>query len=657
MTINQVFSGKWFVAVLIVAAVAGGTAAGAAVALFRELPQIRKLESFTPSATTRIYSADRHLLAELFAEYRDPVQFDDIPPNLISALVATEDRQFYHHSGVDLKGIVRAVVKDVLAGEFVEGASTITQQLAKTLFLTPRKSLMRKLREAVLAIQIERRYTKKEILTLYLNQVYFGSGAYGIAAAADTFFGKPVGALSLAESALIAGMPKAPSVYSPLVNPERAVRRRGIVLQQMVNTGVISTDDYDRARDEPLELNTDRGTTPIAPFAVAYLRQGLESLVGAAQLYQSGLTVHTTLNAELQKTANGAVQDGLAALRQRMQSRKMPSPAPQAALVAMDVKTGGVLAMVGGADYRESSFNRAVSARRQPGSAFKPILYASAITRGYSQNARILDAPVAYPGGAPGHTWEPKNFSPSFSGEITFRKALAKSKNIPAVRLIDMLGPSSVAAFASQLGIRTVQRPHLSLALGTSEVTLLDLTAAYAVFANGGKRVPPFGITEVKDRNGRVLWQAQPHPRTIMDRKTAAVVTDMLRAVITEGTGRRARSLPRAVAGKTGTTNDYRDAWFVGFSPETAVGVWVGQDDNRSLGRLETGSRAALPIWTAFMSHMLRLEPVGYFDVPDGTVRIRIDPDSGERADDPKAGGVDALFRIDMLANAFPDPP
>ena len=653
MRAKQVFSGKWFIAVIAAAAVAGGVAAGAAVALLQDLPQIRQLESFSPSATTRIYSVDNQLLAELFAEQRDPIGYDHIPPQLISALIATEDRQFYEHSGVDLRGIARAVVKDILAGEFVEGASTLTQQLAKTLFLTPEKSLMRKLREAVLAIQIERRYTKEEILTLYLNQVYFGSGAYGIAAAADTFFGKSVGELSLAESALIAGMPKAPSVYSPLVNPERAIRRRNIVLKQMDQTGVISKSDYASARQEPLDLKPDRAAPPIAPYAVAYFRKRLESLMGASRLYQSGLTVHTTLHAKLQKTANAAVQTGLADLMRRMEAQRMSAPAPQAALIAMDVRTGGILAMVGGGDFQESAFNRAVTARRQPGSAFKPILYAAAISRGYSQNALLLDAPVAYPGNAPGETWSPKNFSPVFSGEITFRKALAKSKNIPAVRLIDMLGPSSVAAFAAQMGIRTVQQSNLSLALGTSEVTLIDLTAAYAVFANGGKRVSAFGITEVKDRNGRLLWKGQPHPRAVMDRKDAAVVADMLRAVITEGTGRRARSLPRAVAGKTGTTNDYRDAWFVGFSPETAVGVWVGQDDNRSLGRRETGARAALPIWTAFMSTLLDVESTGYFDIPDGTVRVRIDPDSGYRVDVSAADGVDALFRAELLSEAF----
>ncbi|MFH1984887.1 MAG: PBP1A family penicillin-binding protein [Pseudomonadota bacterium] len=650
-------SGKWLIAVIVASAVAAGITAGASVALFRDLPQIRGLEHFSPDAITRIYSAEGQLLAELYAEHRQPVGFKDIPAPLIAALVATEDRQFYQHGGVDLKGIARALVKDILAGEFIEGASTITQQLSKTLFLTPEKNLMRKLREAVLSLQIERRYTKNEIITLYLNQVYFGSGAYGIAAAAGTFFGKSVEALTLAECALIAGMPKAPSVYTPLVNPALAVKRRNMVLRQMVDTGAITTEAYQQAAVEPLTLGKRQRPDSIAPYFIDFIRPALESAVGTSAMYSSGMSVHTTIQSKLQKAANTAVQAGLAELAERMRRNRVPSAEPQAALVALNVPTGAVIAMVGGTDYAQSSYNRATVAQRQPGSAFKPILYAYAISQGYPQNTLLLDAPVAYDHGVGDTTWLPDNFSTGvFEGDITFRWALAKSKNIPAVRLMDIMGPSAVADFARRLGIQSPLRANLSLALGTSEATLLDLTTAYTVFASGGKHVTPYGITSITDRDGRTLWQGRPQSYPVLDRLSAAVVTDMLSGVISEGTGQRAAGLGRPLAGKTGTTNDYRDALFVGFSPATTVGVWVGQDDNTALGPYETGAKAALPIWTAFMAAVLETEPVGYFDVPDGTTHISIDPVTGVKRPDGAVGSVRALFRTADLGKAFPPP-
>ncbi len=648
-------SGQWLWVTVIVAAVVAGIAAGASVALFSDLPQIRGLEHFAPYATTRIYSADGRLLTELFAEHRQPVAFEAIPPDLITALLATEDRQFYQHSGVDLKGIARAVVKDVIAGEFVEGASTITQQLSKTLFLTPQKNLMRKLKEAVLSIQIERRYTKKEILTLYLNQVYFGSGAYGIAAAAATFFGKPVSALTLSECALVAGMPRLPSVYSPLINPDRAVKRRNLVLRQMADTGEISRESYHRAAAEPLRLAKGHDVPAIAPYFIDFLRTDLETAVGTSALYRSGLTVHTTLNADLQQAANAAVARGLSDIFSRMTKNGLSDPKPQAALVAIQASTGAVLAMVGGADHAESPFNRATQSRRQPGSAFKPIIYAYAVSQGYPQNTLLLDAPVVYTDGSGGTPWAPGNFSrETFEGDITFRQALSKSKNIPAVRLMDVMGPSAVADFARGLGIRSPLSANLSLALGTSEVTLMDLTSVYAVFANGGNRVTPYGLTTIADRDGRVRWRHRARSTPVMDRPAAAIVTDMLTAVIREGTGRLAAGLLRPLAGKTGTTNDYRDALFVGYSPTTAVGVWVGQDGNAPLGPYETGAKAALPIWTAFMKTVLETEPVGYFDIPDGTTRVSIHPKTGERLPDETPGSVKGLFRTDALPGAFP---
>ena len=630
---------------ILIAGVVFGAIAGAILAITSDFPQIRSLETYRPPAVTRIYSADKKVLAELFVEKRDPVLLKDIPCFLKEAIVATEDRSFYKHSGVDLKGILRAAIKDILAGEFVEGASTITQQLAKTLFLTPQKTLVRKIKEAVLAFQLERRYTKDEILQMYLNQVYFGSGAYGVESAARIFFGKAAKDLNLSECALIAAMPKAPSKYSPLINKELALKRRNIVLKQMKDTGIITASACDKALKEPVVLGKQNRKESGAGYFVEYVKGSLEEVIGSSRLYKCGLTVYTTLSFKLQKAAEDAVANGLIALETRMKSRGTKDPYPQGALIALDVRTGGILAMVGGRDFSKSPFNRAVSARRQPGSAFKPVVYAYAIEQGFSQSMMILDAPVAFKGAKNGKDWTPENFSGKYMGEITLRTALAVSENIPAVRLTEMLGPNSVARFGRSLGIESPFSPDLSLALGTSETTLIDLTSAYAVFPNKGERIEPFGVTEVLDGSGRVVWQVKPQKRAVMSRAGAAIMTDMLSSVIQEGTGRKARVIRYPVAGKTGTTNQYKDALFIGFSPSIAAGVWVGRDVYKTLGNLETGSRAALPIWIEFMTQALADSPLQYFDIPDDVVKVRIDPITGLRASDNSTRTVNALFK------------
>ena len=638
---------KIIVFLLFFVAVVCGSLAGAFLALTQDLPQIRSLESFKPDAVTRIYSADKVLLAELFLEKREPVPLEKIPRLLTAALVATEDRKFYKHSGVDLKGIARAIFKDIKAGEFVEGASTITQQLSKTLFLTPRKTLVRKLKEAILAFQLERRYTKDEILGLYLNQVYFGSGAYGVESAAKIFFGKSAKDLTLAECALVAGMPKSPSRYSPLVNPDLALTRRNTVLQQMRDTGIISDADYQQAVKEALHTNGRKFNLSKAPYFVEYIKETLEDEIGSTRLYKGGLSVFTTLNYRLQLAAENAVNDGLSALSQRMRMRKgqIAESDPQAALISLDLASGGILAMVGGKDFSASRFNRATMALRQPGSAFKPFIYAYAIEQGFAQDSIILDAPVVYKGGQNGEDWKPENFSSGFKGEMTLRHALAISQNIPAVRLLQSLGPNSVAQFAHQLGIKSYLASNLSLALGTSEVTLLDLTSAYSVFPNRGEKIKPLGVLEVVDRNGRVIWRDKPQRRLVMSRAGAAIVTNMLEGVVKEGTGRQAQILGRAVAGKTGTTDDYRDAMFIGFSPSTIAGVWVGQDLGGSLGDKETGAKAALPIWIDFMTAALQNESHQYFDIPDDVRQIRMDPITGLAQLDNSKPSVVALFK------------
>jgi len=634
-----------FILLIVMAGIICGILAGFFLALTHDLPQISSLENFRPSAVTRIYSSDKVLIAELFAEKRDPVTLKVIPEYLKKAIITTEDRNFYTHSGIDLKGIARAIIKDIWAGKFVEGASTITQQLAKTLFLNPKKTLVRKLKEAFLAFHLERRYTKDEILELYLNQVYFGSGAYGVESAARIFFNKSVKDLTLAECSLVSAMPKAPSKYSPLVNRDLAIKRRNIVLKQMLETGIINETEYNKALNETLNLSKKNKNSLKAPYFVEYVKDFLENIIGSSRLYKGGLTIYTTLSYELQKTAEDAIAKGISDLELRMKQQGIINPDPQSALVCLDIQSGGILAMIGGKNFYKSPYNRATVARRQPGSAFKPIVYAHAIEKDFTQNMKILDAPVVFRGGKAGEDWKPENFSKTYQGEITLRKALALSENIPAIRLIEMLGPSSVVQFGYKLGIKSTLSPNLSLALGTSEVTLLELTSAYTVFPNRGKSIKPYGVMKIVDHNGRIVWRAKPKKRLVMSRTGAAIMTDMLMAVVKEGTGKKANIIKRPVAGKTGTTDKCKDALFVGFSPSIATGVWVGRDKFVTLGKRETGARAALPIWMEFMEKALADEPFQYFDIPDDVVQVHMNSTSGllENADSPN--GVSALFK------------
>lgn len=633
-----------YTVLLVGAALFTGVCGGLLFALMHDLPQIQGLDNFRPAAITRIYSADKELLAELFIEKRQPVPLDVVPDHLKAGILATEDAKFYDHPGVDLKGIARAVIKNIRAGEYAEGASTITQQLAKTLFLTPRKSIMRKVKEAFLAFQIERRYTKDEILRLYLNQVYFGSGAYGVEAAAQIFFGKPVRELTLAECALIAGMPKSPSRYSPLVKPSLALKRRSVVLGQMARHGLISEEELKAADTSPLHLARKKERSIKAPYFVASVTSLLEKALGQEALYRKGLAVYTTLDYAMQQAAEKAVAQGLEALLARMEMCEGQEDGPQAALVCLDAKRGSILAMVGGRSFEESRFNRATMARRQPGSAFKPLVYALALEKGFGQDDILWDGPVVFKGAKEGQDWMPHNFSEEFMGEVTLRRALALSQNIPAVRLLNKLGPTCAVEFAYKMGISSPLDPNLPLVLGTSEVTLLELTAAYTPFPNGGIWTRPFGVLEVLE-GGRCVWRHKPQLRPVITPQTAAVMTDMLEAVILEGTGKAAKPINRALAGKTGSTDSYKDALFVGFSPTMVTGVWVGLDDHGTLGDKETGARAALPIWIDFMEQALRNRPYDGFDLPEGVVHVNMDAESGLLASENCPNKVTALFK------------
>lgn len=624
---------KAVITLILICGALSGISVGAFFAFTSDLPQIEKLQSFKPSAVSKVYSSDNVLIKEFFSEKRIPVAIDKMPKDLKEALVRTEDRSFYKHSGIDIKGIIRAIVKDIIAREFVEGASTITQQLSKTLFLTSKKTITRKIREAVLSLQLERRYTKDEILELYLNQVYFGSGAYGAESAARIFFGKSVTDLDLAECALLAAMPRSPSRYSPLVNPELAVKRRNIVLMILFKTGYIDKSIFETAKQQPLNLAQRSGSGEKAGYFSAFIKNRIEEITGSSRLYNGGLTIHTTLSYELQKTVDKSIGKHSKALLKRMQRNNIVNPNPQMAVLSLDVETGAILAMAGGTDFSKSPYNRATTAMRQPGSSFKPILFACAIENGYSQNMTILDSPVSFSGANRHTNWEPQNYSKTFLGEITIRKALALSKNIPAVRLIEAIGPSYVAGFARKFGIKSHLSPNLSLALGTSETTLFEIVSAYSVFANRGRRAEPFAITKILGRNGRVIWQHTPQRQIVLSRQVAAITTNMLEGVINEGTGKRAKSLDRPVAGKTGTTDHCKDALFIGFSPSVATGVWVGTDSHTSLGEKETGAKAALPVWIDVMRQTFVNQPIKYFDIPDDVQQIQIDPATGKTVD------------------------
>ncbi|MCK5508425.1 MAG: PBP1A family penicillin-binding protein [Desulfobacterales bacterium] len=630
-----------------------GVCLGFFLSLMHDLPQINSLKQFKPAGVTNVYSNTNQLISQFYLYKRFPVLIDKIAPDLIDALVSTEDRLFFSHPGINFKSIARALIKDITAMSLKQGASTLTQQLAKTLFLSPEKTLIRKVKEAILTLQIERRYTKNEILELYLNQIYFGNGAYGVEAAANTFFNKKAKDLTLSESALIAGIPKAPSLYSPLNNFELATKRRKIVLKQMFETKKISSQEYHTALNENIIIKKPDENQTIAPYFIEHIKASLKNKFNKQNIYTESLSIYTTLNVDMQKTAEKSVSEWITQQKKRLKSKKDKNSAhanltePQCAFIAIDPISGQISAMVGGTDFETSKFNRTTLAKRQPGSAFKPLIYAYAIQKGFSQNSTILDTPLSYSKEAGTSQWNVKNYSNSYAGEITLRKALALSKNTCAVRLLEELGADQIINFASKAGIKSVLKPNRSLALGTSEVSLLELTSAYTVFANMGTWIEPFAIAKITDSNNKILYIANPEKRNVMSRQDSAIITDMLQAVIREGTGQKASFIKKSIAGKTGTTDEYKDALFIGFSPEIVAGVWVGNDDSTSLGRFQTGAKAALPIWINFMEKVLFKKEYQFFDIPDNTKMIYMDPDTGKIFTKPeKHSDVKALILI-----------
>ncbi len=726
-----------------------GTSAGVYFALGMGLPSIEEMKQFHPLAGTKIYADDDVLIGELKAEKGIFVPIKNIPEHMINALIAVEDSRFWRHKGIDYIAIARAIVKDIIHAGLKEGGSTITQQLAKVMFLTPEKTLSRKLREAALAIKIEKNLDKKEILELYLNRIYFGHGAYGVEMASRTYFGKSVKEITLSEAALIAGLVKAPTLYSPYNDMTRAKERQQIVLSRMEEEGFIKKSEKENASRQPLYLSSTRKGIEANNYFIDYVRKYLEDKYGIETVYKGNLKVHTTLDRRAQLSAARAVQEGLRELDKRrgwrgvlehkkdidiekelqtkgftsqvvtnpgdiysglvvkvsnreaviktrgilgrlsiedarwasrlIDSRKgtvkflkdftLPQilspgdiirvsiknvrggnvqlsleqePDVEGALVAIEQDTGFIRALIGGYDYLRSDFNRAVLARRQPGSAFKPILYAAALEHGFTPASVIMDEPVTYPGG-PNGRWTPENFDHKFYGPTSLREALTYSRNVVTVKLVDAVGIGNILDFVNNLGIdRDVPR-DLTIALGSLSITPLELALCYSAFANEGMKVTPIAIKYITDSKGMILESNEPEAVEVISPQTAFQITSMMEDVVKYGTGWKAKALGRPVAGKTGTTNEYKDAWFVGYTPNLVAAVWVGFDNTRPLGPQETGARAASPIWVTFMKNVVTGDPAD-FPVPEGITTRVIDPATGLLSRDETAG-IKEYFR------------
>jgi len=701
-----------------------GTAAGLLLVYSTDLPQVEELEQYRPSSVTELYDGQGRVIGTFALQRRVIASYDDYPEVLRSALVSIEDKDFYRHSGINIWRIVGAAYRDIESGGKVQGASTLTMQLARNLFLSPDRSFYRKVQEALLAIQMERRFTKPQIFTLYANQIFLGHGAYGYEAASEYYFSKPAKQLRLEEAALLAGLPKAPQYYSPINHPERALKRRNLVLNAMLEDGKITAPQAAEAKSKPIVLDVQKDPNSLAPHYVEEIRRYLEAKYGSDQVHQGGLRVYTTLDMEMQKSAHQAVLDGLAAYERRhgwhgkldniiAQGEKLDQyedpdwaeepeingymhalvtqvsaaaaevhfglhsatltqadlawtklklklpeilhagdivyvkvlsldadgkahvsleqdSGTEGALVAIENATGEIKAMVGGRDFNVSKFNRATQALRQVGSSFKPYVYTAVIDQGGSPEETIVDAPTTFQTVSGPYT--PHNYDAKFEGTITLRRALAQSRNIPALKLADRVGIRTVIEYAHRFGITSNIPAYLPVALGSAEVTPLEQTAAFSVFPNDGVRIAPRYITKVTDYDGRILEEDFSDIKDVISARTARIMTFMLREVVLHGTAVAAAKMPYPLAGKTGTTNDFTDAWFIGFSPSITCGVWIGYDEKKSLGDKETGARAALPVWMQFMNVALAGRDPGEFQTAPGVMDTAV---AQKRVDTP----------------------
>jgi penicillin-binding protein 1A len=700
---------------LVLFSAAVGAAVGLLLVYSTDLPQVEELERYRPSSVTELYDGQGRVIGTFALQRRVIASYDDYPEVLRNALVSIEDKDFYRHSGINIWRIVGAAYRDIESGGKVQGASTLTMQLARNLFLSPDRSFYRKVQEALLAIQMERRFTKPQIFTLYANQIFLGHGAYGYEAASEYYFSKPAMKLKLEEAALLAGLPKAPQYYSPIAHPERALKRRNLVLNAMLEDGKITAAQAADAKSKLVVLNLQKDPNSLAPHYVEEIRRYLEAKYGTDQVHQGGLRVYTSLDMDQQKSARQALLDGLAAYERRhgwhgklvnilAQGEKLAKyedpdwdeepeingythalitqvfsggaevrfghhaallvPADVAwtkiklpdllragdivyikvlsldaagkshvsleqdsgaegAIVAIDNATGEIKAMVGGRDFNLSKFNRATQALRQVGSSFKPYVYTAIIDQGGSPDDTILDAPTTFQTAS--GSYSPHNYDAKFEGTITLRRALAQSRNIPALKLADRIGIKTVIDYAHRFGVTSNIPAYLPVALGSAEITPLEQTSAFSVFPDDGVHIAPRYITKVTDYEGRILEEDFSDIKDAVSSRTARIMTSMLREVVLHGTGAAAAKMPYPLAGKTGTTNDFTDAWFVGFSPALTCGVWIGYDEKKSLGEKETGARAALPIWMQFMGVALAGKEPGEFQPapPQGTAVAR----------------------------------
>lgn len=647
-----------------------GIAALAALVLIygNDLPDYKKLATYAPPVATRLYASDGSLLIEYAEERRVFIDFADMPPQLVNAFVAAEDQNFWTHPGIDIQGITRAVINNTLGAmgfhTNFSGASTITQQVAKNFFLTSERTLSRKIKEAILALRLERTFSKQHIMTLYLNQIFLGARAYGVGSAALMYFNKPVSELSLAECAFLASLPKAPN------NRDRAVERRNYVLRRMVAEKYITQEQADAAAAEPLNINS--GFTAQMELDFQYfaedVRRQLLNTIGREKLYNDGLYIKTTIVPELQRAAAAALNKELDRYNA---NRDENEPKLQGAIIAMNPHTGRIVAMTGGRSFADSSFNRATQAMRQIGSTIKPFVYLAALERGMSPEAMILDAPIV--GWRENDTlWKPENYDKKFLGDVPLRLALETSRNVPAVRLVEKIGVSNAIEVAQRFGVypQNLKNINLSLALGSGETTLENLVLGYSAFVNGGHVIQPKLVDYIEDRYGRVIdgaptemvaWadDMQPNPKTVeseplSDAQSLYQLVSILQGTVERGTGKQARVAGHTIAGKTGTTNDVKDVWFVGFSKNLIAGVYLGFDTPRPLGR-GAGSHQAARVFAEFMTTALAGQKNQPFSVPDGLTFVRVNRRSGAAAaSDPDGVIITEAFKAGQKPNPAP---
>jgi len=640
------FPWKKLVLILAVTAFFFALGAGAGLALlakFGEFPSIESPAAYRPSVTSKIFDRNNRVVGEIFLEKRTLVPYKAIPSRVVNAFVAAEDANFFKHKGVDYIAIFRAILKDVFSGGYAQGASTITQQTVKSLFLTPEKSISRKLKEIILAYRIEGKLSKEEILYLYLNQIYLGDGAYGVEAAAQTYFGKDVSSLTLGEGAMLAGLTQAPSRYSPRNHFDKAKARQRYVLRRMVEEGFIKQGEADAAYNTRLSLAPPSSFRSKASYFLEYVRLYLQERYGTETVNRTELRIYTTIDDRLQEAATDALKEGVRQMEERNKYTGL-----QGALVCLDPHTGGVLAMVGGVDFAASQFNRALQARRQPGSAFKPIIYAAALDKGKTVVATAYDSPIEFER-TETEMWKPKNYDGTFLGPIPLLEALAKSRNLATVRLLNEIGVDTAIRMAQNLGITSPIERNLSIALGSSGVTPLELATAYSTLADGGQRTTPYFIREVHDGVGNVLERTEPRAVPAISPETAYLTIRLMQEVLRSGTAASARGLSPNLAGKTGTTNENTDAWFVGGSPDLMAAVWVGFDTPASLGDRQSAASVALPIWTTFMRHALVHFPDREFPVPAGVTFARVDPATGKALPPDSPYGMVLPFKLGTI--------